>query len=75
MRGGVGLLAAVSLAPELLERQPDATTQLYRLVRDAGVLVRPVSDGVVVSPPLTVAPEHLDQLGAAVRTGLDHLAG
>ncbi len=30
---------------------------------------------VVVSPPLTVAPEHLDQLGAAVRTGLDHLAG
>jgi adenosylmethionine-8-amino-7-oxononanoate aminotransferase len=74
IRGGVGMLAAVGLTPELLERQPGAATELYRLVRDAGVLVRPVSDGVAVSPPLTVQPAHLDQLAAAIRIGLDHLA-
>lgn len=74
VRGGVGLLAAVGLVPELLERQPGAPTELYRLVRDAGVLVRPVTDGVAVSPPLTVQPEHFDQIAAAVRAGLDRLA-
>ncbi len=74
VRGGVGLLAAVGLVPDLLERQPSAATDLYRLVRDAGVLVRPVSDGVAVSPPLTVQLEHLDQLAAAIQSGLDNLA-
>ena len=73
VRGGVGLLAAVGLAPDLLERQPDAPTELYRLVRDAGVLVRPISDGVAVSPPLTIQEEHLGQLAAAIQTGLSHL--
>jgi putrescine aminotransferase len=73
VRGGVGLLAAVGLAPDLLQKRPAAPAELYRLVRDAGVLVRPVSDGVAVAPPLTVQPEHLGQIAAALRTGLDAL--
>lgn len=73
IRGGLGLLAAVGLAPDLLQRQSTAPADLYRLVREAGVLVRPISDGVAVSPPLTVQPEHLGQIATAVRTGLSRL--
>jgi adenosylmethionine-8-amino-7-oxononanoate aminotransferase len=73
VRGGLGLLAAVGLTPELLAGRPTAPAELYELVRRAGVLVRPVDDGVAVSPPLTVQPEHLEQIAAAVGTGLDHL--
>lgn len=73
IRGGLGLLAAVGLTPDLLQRQSTAPADLYRLVRDAGVLVRPISDGVAVSPPLTVQPEHLGQIATAVRTGLNGL--
>ncbi|WP_219417382.1 aminotransferase family protein [Pseudonocardia nigra] len=73
IRAGVGLLGAVALAPDLLQREPSAPARLYELVRDAGVLVRPVGDGVAVAPPLTVQVEHLEQIGTAVRAGLDGL--
>jgi adenosylmethionine-8-amino-7-oxononanoate aminotransferase len=73
VRGGIGLLGAVGLAPDLLEDRATAPADLYRLVREAGVLVRPVSDGVAVSPPLTVEPAHLAQIAEAVHSGLDAL--
>jgi putrescine aminotransferase len=73
VRGGIGLLGAVGLASDLLQRRSTAPADLYRLVREEGVLVRPVGDGVAVSPPLTVTPTHLAQIADAVRTGLDAL--
>jgi putrescine aminotransferase len=73
VRGGIGLLGAVGLAADLLDDRPTAPADLYRLIREAGVLVRPVSDGVAVSPPLTVAPTQLEQIVDAVRTGLDSM--
>src|SRR5207248_7270444 len=36
VRGGVGLMAAVALEPELLERDPDAVARLRRVARGAG---------------------------------------
>ena len=37
------------------------------------MLVRPLLGGVAVSPPLIVEQEHLDQIAAALRAGLDAL--
>src|SRR4051795_8088 len=54
VRAGLGLLAAVQLAPDVLERGPAAVAKLAGAAREAGVLVRPLRGAVAVSPPLTV---------------------
>jgi putrescine aminotransferase len=41
--------------------------------REAGVLVRPLLRGVAVSPPLTIGQEHIDELAAGIRAGLERL--
>jgi putrescine---pyruvate transaminase len=73
VRAGLGLLAAVQLAPEALERDADAVARVTQGARDAGVLVRPLLGAVAVSPPLTVEREHLDLIAEAIRHGLDSL--
>jgi adenosylmethionine-8-amino-7-oxononanoate aminotransferase len=70
VRGGVGLLAAVELTDEVLERQPGAVALVTRGARDRGVLVRPLGRGVAVSPPLIVDEEHLAVLADAIDHGL-----
>lgn len=70
VRGGLGLMAAVELRPEVLEAQPDAIAQVVRSAREAGVLVRPLGRAVAVSPPLTATAEHFGQLADAIDTGL-----
>jgi adenosylmethionine-8-amino-7-oxononanoate aminotransferase len=71
VRAGLGLLAAVQLAPEVLERDPAAVARVAQGAREAGVLVRPLLGAVAVSPPLTVEQEHLDLLAEGIRAGLD----
>jgi putrescine---pyruvate transaminase len=73
IRAGCGLLAAVQLSPEALESEPGAVAKLAQGAREAGVLVRPLLGSVALSPPLTVEREHLDEMAAAIRTGLDRL--
>jgi putrescine---pyruvate transaminase len=74
VRGGLGLLAAVALDAELLERDPDAATRLRVLARDAGLLTRGLRDGVALAPPLVVQDEHVELAVAALATALDQLA-
>lgn len=74
VRGGVGLLAAVELAPELLEREPRAVARVAELARDAGVIVRPLVTSVAVSPPLTVQVEHFALIEEALRHAFTTLA-
>jgi putrescine---pyruvate transaminase len=74
VRGGVGLMAAVGLDAELLERDPDAATRLRVLVRDAGLLTRGLRDGVALAPPLVVEDGHVELAVAALATALDQLA-
>jgi adenosylmethionine-8-amino-7-oxononanoate aminotransferase len=77
VRGGVGLMAAVELAPELLEREPRAVARVAALARDAGVIVRPLVSSVAVSPPLTATPDHFALIDVALRhafTTLDDAA-
>jgi Adenosylmethionine-8-amino-7-oxononanoate aminotransferase len=73
VRGGVGLMAAVALAPELLADDADAASRFERLVREAGLLVRGLSDGVALAPPLVVEDEHVELAVAALATALDAL--
>ena len=73
VRAGLGLLAAVQLAPEALERDPAAVAKVAQAAREAGVLLRPLLGALAVSPPLIVEREHLEEIAAAFRTGLDRL--
>jgi putrescine---pyruvate transaminase len=68
VRGGLGFLAAVAVAPDA---DADAVTRLTAGARKAGVLVRPLLGGVAVSPPLICEQEHIDLLAQAIKAGLD----
>jgi adenosylmethionine-8-amino-7-oxononanoate aminotransferase len=73
VRAGLGLLAAVQLAPEVLEHDAGAVARVAQGAREAGVLVRPLLGAIAMSPPLTVEQEHVDLLAQAIRNGLDSL--
>jgi putrescine---pyruvate transaminase len=70
VRGGVGLLAAVALTDETLERRPDAIARVTMAAREDGVLVRALGRAVAVSPPLTVETEHFTLIAHALERGL-----
>lgn len=72
-RGGVGLLGAVELDPQLLAARPTAVAELFALMRERGVLVRALGTAVAVSPPLTATPEHFDLITGALASALDTL--
>jgi adenosylmethionine-8-amino-7-oxononanoate aminotransferase len=74
IRGGLGLAAAVDLAPELLKNVPGAMGRYSAAIRSAGVLLRQQATGVAIGPPLIVERAHLDEIAAAVRAGLDAVA-
>jgi putrescine aminotransferase len=74
IRGGVGLMAAVELAGDLLEADHGAATRLYRGVRSHGVLTRAHARGLAISPPLIVTIEQIQEIADAVRAALDDLA-
>ena len=54
VRAGTGLLAAVQLAPEAIERDSAAIAKVAAGAREAGVLLRPLLGALAVSPPLIV---------------------
>jgi adenosylmethionine-8-amino-7-oxononanoate aminotransferase len=70
VRGGVGTLAAVALADNVLACDPAAVASLVAAARRAGVLVRPLSGAVAVSPPLTAESEHFTLIAEALAEGL-----
>jgi adenosylmethionine-8-amino-7-oxononanoate aminotransferase len=70
VRGGVGLMAAVALTDETLERHPDAVARVVKGAREEGVLVRTLGRAVAVSPPLTVEREHFALIAQAFERGL-----
>jgi putrescine---pyruvate transaminase len=75
VRGGIGLLAAVSLRHDLVEADPHLGARVGAATRDAGVIVRPLVGGAIaVSPPLTITEAQLEELVVGLRAGLDALA-
>lgn len=74
VRAGLGLLGAVELAPDLLDRDPGAPGRFAVACRESELLVRILGRGVAVSPPLTITPEEIEQIGTALQAGLERLA-
>ncbi|MCL5973722.1 MAG: aminotransferase family protein [Ferrimicrobium sp.] len=66
VRGGVGLLAAVEVAPDLRAKDPGAVDRLAGTVRRNGLITRVLSQGLAFSPPLIVEPTQLEELGQIV---------
>jgi putrescine---pyruvate transaminase len=73
VRGGVGLLGAVALSDDVLAADAGAVNKVVAGARRAGVLVRPLLGAFAVSPPLICEREHLEELVAGIRAGLDTL--
>jgi putrescine---pyruvate transaminase len=73
VRGGVGLLAAVELAPEPLAMGITSPVDLFQRVREFGVLVRPLTSSIAVSPPLTAERVHFDLIAEAIADALDEI--
>jgi putrescine aminotransferase len=65
VRAGIGLLAAVELGA------PALAPEVYRRLRDDGLLTRALDSAVAVSPPLTIRSEEIELIGTAFRAALD----
>jgi putrescine aminotransferase len=74
VRGGVGMMAAVELDPELLAADGKAVARVAMAARQRGVLVRPLGSSLAVSPPLTATPEQFELITDALARALDELA-
>lgn len=73
IRGGVGLLGAVELSSEYLEKHPQGVALLQNEMRSRGVFVRTLATAVAFSPPLTIEREHLDEISSALADSLSAL--
>jgi putrescine---pyruvate transaminase len=70
-RGGVGLLAAVAIDAEVLERDPAVPGKVAKAIRPHGVLLRALARELAISPPLVVSDEDIDLIARGIRAGLD----
>lgn len=74
IRAGLGFLAAVDLDPDLVTAHPGAPVRWQHACRAEGVLVRPLSKGIALSPPLIADDAELDLIATALPRSLDRLA-
>lgn len=70
VRAGLGLMAAVELAPDALAEGLTAAG-VFADVRRAGVLVRPLGTSLGISPPLVVTEQEIDLIAETIGAVLD----
>jgi adenosylmethionine-8-amino-7-oxononanoate aminotransferase len=68
IRGGTGLMGAVGLD---LEAGPGIVAEVFAAVREGGVLTRPLSAGLAMSPPLTISPGEIERMATTIGEALD----
>jgi adenosylmethionine-8-amino-7-oxononanoate aminotransferase len=73
VRAGTGLMAAVELAPDLLQARPGAVGEAAAAARRRGVIVRALGTSLAVSPPLTATGEHLQLIAEAISACLEDI--
>jgi putrescine aminotransferase len=66
IRAGTGAMGAVAFAPDALAAHPDLPQRAFAQARDRGVLIRPLGDGVAISPPLVVTREEVDHAAEVI---------
>ncbi|MEW1660646.1 daptide-type RiPP biosynthesis aminotransferase [Streptomyces sp. NPDC093707] len=71
---GVGCFRALELAQEGAALSPDAVTTAVAAIREAGVVVQPGPSCIQLVPALVYEDADLQELEAALATGLDRLA-
>jgi adenosylmethionine-8-amino-7-oxononanoate aminotransferase len=74
VRAGIGALGAVAFAPEALATHPDLPQRAFAQARARGVFVRPLGDGLAMSPPLVVTREEVDHAAAVIGEALEAVA-
>jgi len=74
VRAGLGFLAGIDLDDDLLAANPGIVARWQLACRQAGVLVRPLSRGIAVSPPLTVGQDEIDEIASGIGQGLAQLS-
>jgi putrescine aminotransferase len=66
VRGGVGLLGAIEIDPELRAKDPTGADRLAGIARKNGLITRVLGQGLAFSPPLIIEPTQLEELGQIV---------
>ncbi len=74
IRAGIGALGAVAFAPDALAAHPDLPQRAFAQARARGVLIRPIGDGVAMSPPLVITREEVDHAAAVIGESLEAVA-
>jgi putrescine aminotransferase len=74
VRAGLGALGAVAFRPEALAANPTLPQKTFAEARARGVLVRPLGDGVAISPPLVVTREEVDRAAEVIGDALEAVA-
>jgi putrescine---pyruvate transaminase len=74
VRAGIGALGAVAFDPDALAVHRDLPQRTFAQARARGVLVRPLGDGVAISPPLLVTREEVDHAAEVIGEALDAVA-
>lgn len=73
VRGGVGLMAAIILRPDAVDRFPNLARDFWLAARRAGILTRAVTGGVAVAPPLIVSDDDQEFIVDRLARALDEL--
>ena len=73
IRAGTGALGAVAFREDLLGTHPDLPARVFGQAMDRGVLVRPLGDGVAISPPLIITREEVGQVASTIADALDEV--
>jgi putrescine aminotransferase len=70
VRGGIGLMAAVTLREDALARDPTLAARFWSLAREQGVVTRGLFDGVAVAPPLIIEDDEIDFIASGLDAAL-----
>ena len=74
VRAGIGALGAVAFAADALAEAPDLPARLFGACRERGVFVRPLGDGVAISPPLVITRDEVDGVAETLGEALHAVA-
>jgi putrescine aminotransferase len=74
VRAGIGALGAVAFEPDVLAAHRDLPQRTFAQARARGVFVRPLGDGVAISPPLVVTREEVHHAAEVIGEALEAVA-
>ena len=72
-RGGMGTMAALGFAPDVLAADPLVPNKVAAQARRHGLIIRAVATALVCSPPLIATQAHFDLMGEALGHALDEV--